>query len=582
MLEQAGVRRRAALVVSIAVLASAVAGGVVQAATESSGETFPVSATASGSFPEGRIGQEVSISGDGRVVAFIYKSQDLDPEAPAEMFEAYVKDLDTGLLTLASRADGPAGAPANEAGPADVERPFISANGRYLAFETSADNLVAGLPPGEPQRHVYRRDLQTGTTVLVDRVTGPMGTILPSEARLQSISRDGRYVVFTSRVEDMEDPVGEHLEETETVYVRDLQEGTTTAVDRDDGPAGELASSGAEEGAISADGRYVLFTSAAPNLPLANGFFQVYRRDLQAGKTILVSRSAPTGASAPAGEPADGEAYVATFVGSSDCRVAFYAEGTTDLDPGGEDPPQAVYLRDFCGPIPTTTLVSVDENGEPFEIAESPIAADDGRIGFEAHTPPETRHFYMRDVTAGQTTLVDRATGPAGEPGGNEVEWNAIAANGCRAAFVTESTNLTEPEPPVGVRRQIYVRQLAPCVPKPSDPGPTPAAGAGRPAGPAPASAIGFQRLGTKALWLSFDGAGRACVRIQKLVGREHNWKLIKSVIVNATGAGRYEVDLAGLAPARYTLKFRLQGNPDNPTFIRALTISGGSKPGGQ
>jgi hypothetical protein len=581
MLKQRSARRRAALVVSLSVLVSAIAVGGVRAASESAADTFAVSLTVSGGLLEHGIGQEVSVSANGRYVSFLYDSQDFDSEAPLGLSQVYVKDLETGGVRLASRASGLAGAPANGVGPAEVERPFISGNGRFVAFDTSADDLVAGFPAAtEFPRHVYRRDLQTGETVLVDRVTGPSGAIVTAEARLQSISADGRYVLFTSPVEDLEDPGGEHLPGNETVYLRDLQEGTTVAVDREDGPAGELASEGAEEGVASNDGRYVLFTSASLNLPDANGEYQVYRRDLQTGETLLISRSEAT-ESAPEGEPADGYAYEAFFVGASDCRIAFYAEETTNLDPGGEDPTRGIYLRDLCASTPTTTLVSVRENGESFEEAESPVTTDDGRIGFEAQNPfPERRHFYLRDVAAGTTTLIDRATGAAGDPGNSGVEWNAISANGCRAAFATESTNLIVPAPPETADRQAYVRQLAPCVPQPLRGGGQVPTGGGDPgkrsAGPALASEVKLQRLGGKALWLGFDGPGRARVRVQKLLTEpKRGWKLAKSVIVTAAGAGQCEVDLAMLAPGRYRLKFRLQGNPDNLTLTRPFVVRG-------
>lgn len=579
MHKQASAPGRVAFLVSISILAAAIFASGAQAAGEAAGETFAASVTASGSFPEAGIGQEVSISDDGRYAAFLSKSQDLAPEAPAELSQAYVKDLQTGALVLASRADGVTGAPADEPRPGGtwgVERPFISGNGRYLAFETSADNLIAGFPAAtEFPRHVYRRDLQTGETVLVDRVSGPAGEIVPVEARLQSISDDGRYVVFSSRVEDLEDPGGEHLQSSyETIYVRDLLTGTTTAVDRADGPAGELASEGAEEGAISADARYVLFTSASPNLPAANGFYQVYRRDLLTGQTLLVSRSTPT-ASAPAGEPADGEAYEATFVGPSDCKVAFFAEGTSDLDPAGEDPTRGIYLRDFCATSPTTALVSVREDGEPFEEAESPVATDDGRIGFEGQNPfPETRHFYLRDVAREQTTLIDRADGAAGEPASREVEWNAIAANGCRAAFTTAASELIAATPPAGTR-QAYIRQLGRCEGETETGALNPGGGGAGQSGraPVPPARLRIVRLNRARLVLSFSAAGSAAVRIRGLAtSLRRHWHLVGKLEATAAASGEVSLRLPRLRPGRYRIRVRLRGS-EGRVLVRALRV---------
>jgi hypothetical protein len=580
MSKKSPARKRAALLVSLSILVSAGFAGSVWAASETPGDTFAASVTLAGAYPEAGIGQEVTISDDGRYVAFLSESQDLDPEAPA-LSQAYVKDLQTGELRLASRADGPAGAPSNEPreeGHWGVERPFISGNGRYLAFETSADNLVSDFPAAtEFPRHVYRRDLLSGKTTLVDRVTGPAGEIIPVEARLQSISDDGRYIVFSDHAEDLEDAGGEHKEGHETIYVRDLQEGITTAVDRASGLAGELAEEGAEEGAISHDARYVLFTSASTNLdPEANGIYQVYRRDLQTGQTLLVSRSAPTGL-APEGEPADGESFEATFVGDSDCEVAFLGVGTTNLDPGDEDPALGVYLRDFCSSPPTTTLVSIRQGGEPFEEAVSPIATGDGRIGFEGQNPfPETRHFYLRDVAAGQTTPIDRASGAEGEPADREVEWNAVSANGCRAAFTSTASNLVGEGVAPAEKRQAYVRQLTACK--------TPEVPAGPPGTEKPASAnagpgsaapthLRIVRLGRMRLVLEFSGPGVASVKVKRLVIEpRHHWKQVKKLLVQVEEAGWTRVEMPRLSPGRYRIGVHLRGSQGQP-LVRLLTI---------
>jgi hypothetical protein len=577
---------RCALAASLSILVLAMFATPSMAAGETPGETFPASLSATGTFPETGVFQEVDISADGRHVAFLSSSPDLDSEATA-WAQAYVKDLDTGALTLASRGEGVDGPPANEPLEASigVERPRLSADGRYLAFESLADNLVAGMPAtSELPRHVYRRDLQTGETVLVDRVTGPSGTIIPVDGRLLAISRDGRYVVFSDLAEDLEDLGGAHAEANETIYVRDLDEGTTTAVDRASGPEGALADAGAEEGAISADGRYVLFTSASTNLdPEANGVYQVYRRDLASGQTLLVSRSAPTGL-APSGEPADGESFEATFVGDSDCRVAFLGASATNLDPGAGSPPFGIYLRDFCASPPTTKLISLRQGGEPFEEAVSPIAAGGG-IGFEGANPfPETRHFYLWDPANEGIAVLDRASGAEGEPSDSEVQWNAIAANGCRAVFTSAATNLApEGTVPTGTT-QAYVRQLGSCAQPESEasssvPPTTAASGDRRPGPPAPArppTRLRIVRLNRRALLLSFSAAGTAAVEIRGLVATPHpHWKLVERLVERAGEAGRIRLELPRLGPGRYRIRVRLRGSAKR-ALVRALRIEQG------
>jgi hypothetical protein len=573
----------------VLVLALAVLAAVAQAASETASDTFAVSLASDGPYADSGIGQRISISDDGRHVAFTSSSGNLDPDSPDGLEQAYIKDLDTGQVTLASRADGSGGVPANEPrveAEVGVDRPLISGNERYLVFETPADNLVQGLPSGEEfPRHVYRRDLETGETVLVDRVTGAAGAILEREARANSVSDDGRYVVFSTPVTDLEDPLGEHEEGVETVYIRDLQAGTTTAVSRasdEGGGPGDLADAASSEGQVSRDGRYVAFASAATNLePGTTGGSEIYRRDLQTGTTVLVSRTTPT-ESAPAGLPANGESFEPLFVGDDACRVAFSGFETSNLAPG-EAPVLGAYLRDLCAAPPTTTLIGRDGAGQPFEESVPAGASGNGHEVLIEATPPGPRHLYLRDLGSGQTTLLDRAGGPAGASADAEVEWAAIAANGCRAVFTTQATNLTAEPPPSPPEAphpptQAFARQLAPCKP-PLEGGTGGSGGPGGVSGNAGSKANGsaelrIAKLERRRIWLDFPGRGRATVRIERGTGKrpQHHWLLVGSIVVRAQGAEEVKVPLGRLVPGRYRLTVRLD-SPHGRELVRFLTL---------
>jgi hypothetical protein len=574
------VTRLASALAFALVLAFALLGGSAAGATETPGETFVASTSPSGEPAEAGVGPHASISADGNLVAFVSGSANLDSEA-TEWSQAYVKDLDTGAVTLASRADGVGGAPADEA----VEAAILAAEGRYLVFQTAAEGLVTGAS-AEPAPHVYRRDLRTGETVLVDRADGAEGEVVPLAATLLAVSADGNLVAFADAARELDDPAGGHGAGEETIYVRDLAAGTTT----------EIAAEGAEEAAFSADDRYLLFTSAGAALPEASGTYEVFRRDLRTGATLLVSRGNPTEA-APEGEPADGEAYEAVFVGTSDCEVAFLGSGSTDLT-AGTPPPLGVYVRDFCASPPTTTLVSLDGEGDPFEQALAPSTTTDGRIAFIAQGAPfEPRLLYVRDLAAGTTTLLARASGAEGEPADYEVadrDAARIASGGCRAIFTTVANNLIGEEEVALPGAETFVRQLTPCKPAPpaeeeeaaAGPGPVPgggqaedsggaaegSAGAAAPSatGPSPAASVRVTGLGRRGLWLAFDGPGRARVRVQKQA-RGGGWELVRSSFADASAAGVVRVDLPRLGGGRYRVKLRLQGDPDNPTLTRRL-----------
>jgi Tol biopolymer transport system component len=449
------------------------------ASDETIGDTFPASIAPSGELAGSGTGETPSISDDGRYVAFLSAAENLGEEGPVSIREAYVKDLHTGELALASRANGADGEPAND----PVEDLVISGDGHYVIFASTATNLVAG--PTVEGLHVYRRDLETGETALVDRVSGFNGAIATREASAEAISDDGRYVVFSADVEDLEDPAGAHTTTGGyTLYVRDMQTGTTTAVGRASGATGAIANEPSIASSISPDGQYVAFESTATNLVpgmTANTVSQIYLRDLQTDTTTLVSKTAPSQA-APAGEPGDGSSEVGTLVGTDGCEVAFEsAASNLDLFEGKAVLTPQVYLADLCATPMSTTLVSRANGEDGVPAGESGAATPrlfgasaDGRyILFSAlssllgETSNHPTQLYLRDLDTAQTTLVDRASGPGGEPANSDPKGGAISANGCRAAFATDATNLSELEAP-GDPNETYVHQLAACNEEPA------------------------------------------------------------------------------------------------------------------
>lgn len=558
------------------------------ASPETPGATFAVSVTAAGEYADSGTAQSVSISDDGRFVAFVSDAGNLGAGAPPGIAQVYVKDLETGELRLASRADGEAGEPANEPPPGEnpptgIERAFISGNGRYVLFTSRATNLAGGelpLPEEEAEEffstHVYRRDLQTGETLLVDRETGLTGTTHLLEASGQAISADGRLVVFRGEAADLEDPDASH-ESTDsgTIYVRDLQTGTTTLGSRASGETGELANQKSAHGAISAAGDHVAFDTFATNPGLgteANEGTQVYARDLQAPfATTMFSRSAPTEA-APAGEQGNGESFEPVFVGAG-CRVGFTSEAT-NLGAAGGTIFQA-YVRDTCAATPSTAVVGLDVDGSSFAEAALLGASGDGRLVLiTGEDPLAPRHLYLRNLGAGQTTLLDRASG-GGALADRPVEQGVLSANGCRAAFTSPATNLTADPPPSGGPSnplQVYVRQLAPCQPAAEEGGhgnlPT-----GKAILPRPAR-VSIVKLRPPSLRLAFSAAAKAAVHLDRRLFDEgrRRWRRVRSFVVSAEAAGEVRVALPGLRPGRYRLSVRLRA-PDSPTLRRVFTV---------
>lgn len=139
----------------------------------------------------------------------------------------------------------------------------ISADGRYIAFRSMAWNLVAG--DTDPNLttlafvDIFVHDRQTGTTARVSVASD--GTQCDNHNDSPAISADGRYVAFTSVASNM---VTGDTNGVSDVFLHDRQTGITTRLSvTTDGTQGNGESFGA---AVSADSRYVAFTSAASNL----------------------------------------------------------------------------------------------------------------------------------------------------------------------------------------------------------------------------------------------------------------------------------------------------------------------------
>jgi hypothetical protein len=591
-------------------------------APETPNATFAASSSAAGELADGAGVVEytpVGISADGRYLAFQSASQNLGAAGPAGAVEGFVKDLDTGAVQLVSRADGVGGEPAAAPG---ITTLALAADGRHVLFTSAATNLGTALPSEQAgETHVYERDLDTGETTLVDRVSGAGGQILARGAEGDSISADGSVVAFTDRVSNLEDPFGDHSETATAVgYVRDLAGATTIAVSRASGAAGELANEDAAQLSLSVDGRFVSFESRASNLAagVSDGWEQVYLRDLEAATTTLLSANS-------LGEPGEAGSATASLAGAQGCWVELSSIADNLLAPAAGPGGEQAYLQNRCASPPTISLLSRTTGGSPAALGQAsfigPGVSDDGaRAVFAAQFGPSgCCHLYLRDLAAGTTAQLDRATGEAGTVADGELEFFAISANGCRAAFASRATNLVaEAAPDPGEEpTEVYVRQLAPCAEagggeeEGGGSGGEGGAGGGEPGNggaggggasdacggsgsgpmtdtscsvppvvdPAKVATIRSLKVLGGRLLAEVDAPATFAIRIRRLVvtARRH-WRLVRTTSV-AIGAGHATIPLSSLGPGTYRLNIHLDGLPEGQSFVRRLTVSGKGHP---
>jgi PKD repeat protein/Tol biopolymer transport system component len=214
---------------------------------------------------------ETAISADGRYVAFVSNASNLVAGDTNGLSDVFVHDCVTGQTTRVSVASSG----AEVVGYSD--QPAISADGRYVAFRSDATDLVANDTNGTSD--VFVHDLVAGGTTRVN--VGSYGVQSTGEIQHIAISADGRYVAFGS---DAADLAADDINASYDIFVHDCETGQTECVSvTGDGTPGDR---GCDEVSISADGRYVAFSSGATDLVAGdtNNEYDVFVYDRQTGQ----------------------------------------------------------------------------------------------------------------------------------------------------------------------------------------------------------------------------------------------------------------------------------------------------------
>ncbi|MCB1099875.1 MAG: cadherin-like beta sandwich domain-containing protein [Verrucomicrobiae bacterium] len=421
-----------------------------------------------------------SISGDGRYVVFESEASNLvtgdtnGQNDKSKGSDIFVFDRTTRMIERVSLRDD--GGQSNQAS----RSPSISADGRYVAFQSGANNLIAGFRNG--QTNVYVRDRVENTIVgvyvpfavipsnraslnpvisadgnyvafeftagvndgnrsfkytdiylfnrgnrAVERVTGTKVGILAdgTESKSPSISADGRYVAFQSKLEDL-DFYDVNFKRDVFVYdrVTGFTQSVSSGVDPDEKPFQDAINP-----SISGNGRYVAFDSRYAHFVPSDtaGRVDVFVKDLQTGEITRRSASAT-------GEEGSGDSQNASLSFDGQC-VAFESISTNlvDAEPSGQnifvsfvDAPEASSLADLGSLTSNLGTISPQLNPEitsyhasiPEELDSAlvrPVAADLGALveasvnsrAFQA-LPPEG--VFSLALEAGSNTVAIRVT----------------------------------------------------------------------------------------------------------------------------------------------------------------------------
>ena len=374
------------------------------------------------------------ISADGRIVAFQSFAVTLVPGfesgGPGAVF---VRDRATGTTELVSGGLGgttPLGSSFT---------PAISADGRFVAFNSTATNLVAG---GTTGTNVFVRDRQLGTTVLASGNDGGTDTMGGGTSDFDDgiphwISGDGRYVVFHGYEKLTPNATNDHVH----LYRRDLVASKTELVDVN--PSGVNANGDSDGGSISADGRYILFVSYATDIVGTMPFSvaNLYLRDMVLGSTTSITPNVSTSGLC-IGESGDPPVYNL----SSNARFAVFYSTCTDIT-AGQDPNDHIFARDLA--LGVTSPVRFNDDGTPGGGGDYVSIADSGRyvvFWSQATTivsgATNLGDIYLRDRVAARTYRVGQRV-DTGAAANGASGWAVPSSNGF-IAFTTYSNNLVD------------------------------------------------------------------------------------------------------------------------------------------
>jgi Tol biopolymer transport system component len=356
--------------------------------------------SASGQAPHTSFSFRPWISGDGRFVAFDSDSPYLVPGDTNRARDIFVYDRENGTLELISK--GPGGRQAN----GDSQRPTLSTDGRYVAYWSAADNLVDG--DTNKVTDCFVTDRQTHETIRVD--VGPNDVQANGECARPVISGDGKMVAFESAATNLEkaNVLGKAADTNKArdVFVRDLGAGTTTRVSvSSDGKQGMGES---VRPSISADGHFVAFQSdAVLQADDTNKKTDVYLHDMGTGETTRVSVG-----------PGNAEGNAGSFSPSlsADGHLIAYWSNASDLVADDTNKTGDVFVFDRNDG--STTRVSVSQDGKEGDgMSSDPSISPDGRYvtfwsGATNLVPDDTngkRDIFLVDRQANTITRVSVA-----------------------------------------------------------------------------------------------------------------------------------------------------------------------------
>ncbi|MFK4099164.1 TolB family protein [Streptomyces sp. NPDC019531] len=363
-----------------------------------------------------------SLSANGRYVAFVSAADNLVAGDTNGTSDAFVRDLKTGTTRLASTDGG-----------GNVGDVSLSANGHYLAYSTNPTHDTA-------DNHIWIKDLKTGSVQRVDDAVDPDAGY--TAASQPALSADGRYVAFAALQTGFDGPAGDR---STRIYRLDRVTGERVRISQVPGEGAWKSS--ATKPSISADGSRVGYQFFVP-YPTRGDWSDAYVRDVRTGGLIQADK-------APDDKLSDAQTEFPQI--SADGRYMVFNSLDSQLTPDDTNEGDNVFVRD----LKTGQVRRIDAADPAGYTAYPQIGADSRHLVYIADADPDhTRQAYVRDLRTGRTVLASPSVqgGPVGDYG---VNFPVIDRHGRTVAFSSWANDLVpEDAGQTDFATHVYVRHL--------------------------------------------------------------------------------------------------------------------------
>ena len=360
-----------------------------------------VSEDSSGNVANNTSSAPPAISGDGRYVAFDSRATNLVSGDTNGLPDVFVRDTTNDATTRISVSSS-----GTQSDGVSTD-PRISYDGRYVVFDSGADNLVSGVNNG--YSHIYIHDTQAGTTSVVD--TSSTGLVANSDSQSPDVSADGRYVVFMSWASNLVSGINPSTAGGQQIFIKDMKTGSIQALSINSSNAAGNSTSYLPR--IDCGGSVVVFESEASNLVSGQTNSEdIFIDQLGWSGNLLTDITLSANHSSGDYDGTNGNPSI-----SCNGNYVAYSSSATNIVSGVSNSADNVY--EYNRLTQANTLVSVSTSGAQATTSSTNVSAnmsDDGRyVVFQSDASnldsltgnhgSQGPNAYLRDIN-GQTTQI--------------------------------------------------------------------------------------------------------------------------------------------------------------------------------